>query len=50
MLFRSNPLDPENVLKASGRGIFFMRNFMDDVSIARRATGGMVVRMTKKLA
>ncbi|HVZ19771.1 MAG TPA: ATP-binding protein, partial [Vicinamibacterales bacterium] len=27
----ANPLDPENVLKSSGRGIFFMRNFMDDV-------------------
>src|SRR5690349_2879684 len=26
-----NPLDPENMLKSSGRGIFFMRNFMDDV-------------------
>ena len=46
----ANPLDPENVLKSSGRGIFFMRNFMDDVAIERRATGGMAVRMTKKLA
>ncbi|MEO8071365.1 MAG: ATP-binding protein [Acidobacteriota bacterium] len=46
----ANPLDPENVLKASGRGIFFMRNFMDDVSIARRPEGGMVVRMSKKIA
>jgi serine/threonine-protein kinase RsbW len=46
----ANPLDPENVLKASGRGIFFMRNFMDDVSIARRPEGGMSVRMMKKLA
>jgi serine/threonine-protein kinase RsbW len=45
----ANPLDPENVLKSSGRGIFFMRNFMDDVSIARRPEGGMDVRMTKKL-
>src|SRR5215213_5844322 len=45
-----NPLDPENMLKSSGRGIFFMRNFMDDVSIARRPEGGMDVRMTKKLA
>jgi serine/threonine-protein kinase RsbW len=45
----ANPLDPENVLKSSGRGIFFMRNFMDDVSIARRPEGGMAVRMTKKL-
>ena len=46
----ANPLDPENVLKSSGRGIFFMRSFMDDVSIARRPEGGMVVRMSKKLA
>jgi len=46
----ANPLDPENLLKSSGRGIFFMRNFMDDVTIARRPEGGMDVRMTKKLA
>ena len=46
----ANPLDPENVLKSSGRGIFFMRSFMDDVSINRRPEGGMVVRMSKKLA
>ena len=46
----ANPLDPENVLKSSGRGIFFMRSFMDDVSIARRPEGGMAVRMSKKLA
>ena len=45
----ANPLDPENVLKSSGRGIFFMRSFMDDVSIARRPEGGMSVRMSKKL-
>ena len=46
----ANPLDPENVLKSSGRGIFFMKSFMDDVSIARRPEGGMAVRMRKKLA
>lgn len=46
----ANPLDPENILKSSGRGIFFMRRFMDDVSIARRPEGGMAVRMRKKLA
>jgi len=46
----ANPLDPENVLKSSGRGIFFMRSFMDEVSIARRPEGGMAVRMRKKLA
>jgi serine/threonine-protein kinase RsbW len=46
----ANPLDPENMLKSSGRGIFFMRNFMDQVSITRRPEGGMEVRMSKKLA
>ncbi|MEO7191083.1 MAG: ATP-binding protein [Vicinamibacterales bacterium] len=46
----ANPLEPENVLKSSGRGIFFMRNFMDDVTIGRRPEGGTAVRMCKKLA
>jgi len=46
----ADPLDPANVLKSSGRGIFFMRSFMDEVSIARRPEGGMAVRMSKKLA
>ena len=46
----ANPLDPENVLKSSGRGIFFMRSFMDDVSMRRIPGGGMSVRMCKKLA
>ncbi len=45
----ANPLDPENVLKSSGRGIFFMRSFMDDVQIERRPQGGTAVRMRKKL-
>ena len=45
----ANPLEAENVLKSSGRGIFFMRSFMDDVTIARRPEGGMRVRMSKKL-
>ena len=45
----ANPLAVENVLKSSGRGIFFMRSFMDDVSISRRPEGGMSGRMSKKL-
>ncbi len=45
----ANPLDPANMLKSSGRGIFFMKNFMDDVTIARRPEGGMSVQMTKRL-
>src|SRR5262245_48535101 len=46
----ADPLAPENVLKSSGRGIFFMRNFMDDVTLRRGSEGGMEVRMVKKLA
>jgi len=45
-----DPLAPENLLKASGRGIFFMRSFMDDVTLRRAAEGGMEVRMVKKLS
>lgn len=44
-----DPLAPENLLKASGRGIFFMRNFMDEVSLRRLPGGGMEVRMVKKI-
>jgi serine/threonine-protein kinase RsbW len=46
----ADPLAPENILKSSGRGIFFMRSFMDDVTLRRAAEGGMEVRMVKKLA
>jgi serine/threonine-protein kinase RsbW len=40
-------LAPENLLKASGRGIFFMRNFMDDLRLQRAPEGGMEVVMVK---
>ena len=46
----ADPLAPENILKSSGRGIFFMRSFMDDVTLKRASEGGMEVRMVKKLA
>ena len=46
----ADPLAPENILKSSGRGIFFMRSFMDDVQLQRGSEGGMEVRMVKKLA
>jgi serine/threonine-protein kinase RsbW len=45
----ADPLAPENILKSSGRGIFFMRSFMDDVRLERRPEGGMEVRLIKKL-
>jgi len=44
-----NPLAPENLLKAYGRGIFFMKQFMDEVSYSFPARGGTVVRMLKRL-
>jgi serine/threonine-protein kinase RsbW len=46
----SDPLAPENLLKSSGRGIFFMRSFMDDLVLQRAPEGGMEVRMVKKLS
>lgn len=44
----ADPLAPENLLKSSGRGIFLIRSFMDDVQMARAPQGGMEVRMTKR--
>jgi len=44
-----DPLAPENILKAYGRGIFFMKQFMDDVSYSFPSKGGTVVRMLKNL-
>jgi serine/threonine-protein kinase RsbW len=38
----------ENLLKASGRGIFFIRNFMDEVEWGDAPGGGTLVRMAKK--
>jgi serine/threonine-protein kinase RsbW len=46
----ADPLAPENLLKSSGRGIFFMRSFMDDLVLRRAKDGGMEVRMVKKLS
>jgi serine/threonine-protein kinase RsbW len=45
----ANPLDPENLLKSSGRGIFLIRNFMDDVQLERAKEGGMEIRMVKRV-
>lgn len=45
----ADPLAPENILKASGRGIFLIRSFMDEVTLERLPGGGMEVRMTKRV-
>ena len=43
-----DPTAQENILKASGRGIFFMRTFMDEVNWLIRPDGGTTVRMVKR--
>lgn len=42
-----DPTNPENLLKENGRGILFMRAFMDKVEWSNHAEGGMVVTMLK---
>jgi len=44
-----DPLAPENRLKTSGRGIFYMRTFMDDVRFDRHPAGGMEIVLKKNL-
>jgi serine/threonine-protein kinase RsbW len=46
----ADPLAPENLLKASGRGIFLIRNFMDQVELRRIPEGGMEIQMTKRVS
>ena len=43
-----DPTREENILKTSGRGIFFMRNFMDEVNWSV-SPNGTTARLTKKL-
>jgi serine/threonine-protein kinase RsbW len=43
-----DPTDTQNLLKTSGRGIFFMRSFMDEVEWSHHPEGGTLVRMSKK--
>jgi serine/threonine-protein kinase RsbW len=46
----SDPLNPQNLMKTSGRGIFYMKTFMDQVSYSFRPSGGTSLVMTKNLA
>lgn len=45
----ADPLAPENLLKGSGRGIFLIRSFMDEVQLQRAPEGGMEIRMVKRV-
>src|SRR5918999_3282514 len=46
----ADPLAPENILKSSGRGIFLIRSFMDEVELQRGKQRGMQIRMVKKVS
>lgn len=44
-----DPLAPENRLKTSGRGIFYMKTFMDEIRFGRPEGGGMEIVLIKNL-
>jgi serine/threonine-protein kinase RsbW len=43
-----DPLDPENLLNPAGRGILYMRSFMDEVELIRHPGGGMQITLVKQ--
>lgn len=45
-----DPLAPENLLKSSGRGIFLIRSFMDELEIAQTPDGATEMVMIKHAA
>ncbi len=44
-----DPTEPENLLRSSGRGIFYMRRFMDSVVFESEAGRGTLVTMSRIL-
>ena len=44
-----NPLLPENLLKSTGRGIFYMKSFMDGVEYEFKEKNGTILKMRKQL-
>ncbi|MEM1248690.1 MAG: ATP-binding protein [Acidobacteriota bacterium] len=43
-----NPLEPDNLLKPDGRGIFYMNRFMDEITYDFAPEGGTVVKLRKR--
>lgn len=46
----NDPLNPQNLMKTSGRGIFYMKTFMDEVRYTFEPSGGTHLVMRKKLS
>lgn len=44
-----DPLAPENILRPNGRGIFYMKSFMDDIHYSSGPGGGTMVTLRKRL-
>ena len=44
-----DPLNPDNLLKTSGRGVFFMNKFMDEIDFTFQPEGGTIVTMKKTI-
>lgn len=45
-----DPLAPENLLRPNGRGIFYMKSFMDDIQYGPGPQGGTVVTLRKRIS
>ena len=45
-----DPREPENLLKPNGRGIFYMRSFMDSIEYGPGPGGGTMVTLRKRLS
>ncbi len=45
-----DPRSPENLMRPNGRGIFFMRRFMDDIDYTFRPGGGTIVTLRKRIS
>lgn len=45
-----DPLDSENLLKTSGRGLLMMQTYVDELAVRRAQQGGTEVTMVKYLA
>jgi serine/threonine-protein kinase RsbW len=45
-----DPLAPENLLRSSGRGIFLIRSFIDELQIRRLEPAGMELVLVKYMA
>jgi len=44
-----DPRSPENLMKPSGRGIFFMKSFMDEIDYSFLPEGGTVLTLRKRI-